>query len=43
MGLYLYSEHVSIDWGWRIGFFIGPVLGLIIIFLRRTIPESRAG
>ncbi len=28
------------NWGWRIGFFIGPVLGLIIIFLRRTIPES---
>jgi MFS family permease len=27
-------------WGWRIGFFIGPVLGLVIIFLRRAIPES---
>ncbi len=27
-------------WGWRIGFFIGPVLGLLIIFLRRNIPES---
>ncbi|HEY0239982.1 MAG TPA: MFS transporter [Friedmanniella sp.] len=26
--------------GWRIAFFIGPVLGLIIIFLRRHIPES---
>jgi MFS family permease len=26
--------------GWRIAFFIGPVLGLIIIFIRRTIPES---
>ncbi len=40
LGLYLFSSHVSIDWGWRIGFFIGPVLGLIIIFLRRSIPES---
>ncbi|MGH8959750.1 MAG: MFS transporter [Jatrophihabitantaceae bacterium] len=40
LGLYLFSSHVSIDWGWRIGFFIGPVLGLIIIFIRRTIPES---
>ena len=39
-GLYLFSSHVPIDWGWRIGFFIGPVLGLIIIFIRRTIPES---
>jgi MFS family permease len=26
--------------GWRIAFFIGPVMGLIIIFLRRHIPES---
>ena len=26
--------------GWRIGFFIGPAIGLAIIFLRRTIPES---
>jgi MFS family permease len=28
------------NWGWRIGFFIGPVLGILIIFLRRHIPES---
>ena len=26
--------------GWRLAFFIGPVLGIIIIFLRRHIPES---
>jgi MFS family permease len=26
--------------GWRIAFFIGPVLGLIIIYMRRHIPES---
>ena len=29
-----------INLGWRLGFFIGPVLGLCIIYLRRTIPES---
>jgi MFS family permease len=40
LGLYLFSKHVPIDVGWRVGFFIGPVLGLIIIFIRRTIPES---
>jgi MFS family permease len=40
LGLYLFSSHVPINWGWRIGFFIGPVLGLIIIFVRRSIPES---
>jgi MFS family permease len=28
------------DVGWRIAFFIGPVLGLVIIYLRRHIPES---
>jgi MFS family permease len=32
----LFAENV----GWRIGFFIGPVLGLAIIYLRRHIPES---
>jgi MFS family permease len=31
-----FSQNV----GWRIAFFIGPVLGLIIIYLRRHIPES---
>ncbi len=31
-----FAENV----GWRIAFFIGPVLGVIIIFLRRHIPES---
>jgi MFS family permease len=30
----------SSGWGWRIGFWLGPVLGLFIIFLRRNIPES---
>ncbi len=39
--LYLTDPAViSQNWGWRIAFFIGPVLGLFIIFLRRTIPES---
>ena len=28
------------SWGWRLAFFVGPVLGLIIIYLRRHIPES---
>ena len=39
--LYL-TDPAVIDqnWGWRIAFFIGPVLGLVIIYLRRHIPES---
>ena len=32
--------YVHEDWGWRIGFLVGPVMGLIIIWLRRHIPES---
>ncbi|WP_286276335.1 MFS transporter [Naasia aerilata] len=32
----IFNEH----WGWRLAFFIGPVLGIAIIFLRRHIPES---
>ncbi|MEA3531824.1 MFS transporter [Nocardia sp. CDC186] len=39
--LILFNENfIPTGWGWRIGFFIGPVLGFIIIFLRRHIPES---
>jgi MFS family permease len=39
--IFLLDPHIFADnWGWRIGFFIGPVLGLAIIFLRRHIPES---
>ena len=40
--LYLLGDPglVESGWGWRIGFFLGPVLGLVIIFLRRNIPES---
>jgi MFS family permease len=36
----LNHDLVAENWGWRIGFFIGPVLGLVIIWLRRHIPES---
>jgi len=39
--IFLLDPHIlPINVGWRIGFFIGPVAGLIIIYLRRAIPES---
>ena len=39
--LYLLNpDNVAENFGWRIAFFIGPVLGLSIIWLRRHIPES---
>jgi MFS family permease len=39
---YLLLNHslLADDVGWRLGFFIGPVLGLAIWTLRRTLPES---
>ncbi|MQA81121.1 MAG: MFS transporter [Streptosporangiales bacterium] len=36
----LNPDLVPIFWGWRLAFFIGPILGLFIIYLRRHIPES---
>jgi MFS family permease len=38
--LLLSGDLVSLDIGWRIGFGIGGVLGLAVIFLRRFVPES---
>src|SRR5947209_6556105 len=39
--IFLLNPHLlPVNVGWRIGFFIGPVAGLIIIYLRRAIPES---
>ena len=32
----LFAENL----GWRLAFFIGPILGLLMIYLRRHIPES---
>jgi MFS family permease len=39
---YLLLNHslLADDVGWRLGFFIGPLLGLAIWTLRRTLPES---
>jgi MFS family permease len=38
--LLLSGRFVSIDLGWRLGFGIGGVLGTVILFLRRFVPES---
>jgi MFS family permease len=41
VGLVLLNQNiVPIEWGWRLCFLIGPVMGLIIIYVRRHIPES---
>ena len=33
-------KHLNVSYSWRIGFLFGPVLGLVIIFVRRNLPES---
>jgi MFS family permease len=33
-------NHISPKLGWRIAFLVGPVLALVIIFVRRHLPES---
>ncbi len=33
-------NKLSPDFGWRLAFLIGPLLGLVIIYVRRNLPES---
>ncbi|WP_405058320.1 MFS transporter [Kribbella sp. NBC_01505] len=38
--VFLDPDFLPIEWGWRLCFLVGPVMGLMIIYLRRHIPES---
>src|SRR4051794_24148769 len=40
LGTYIFLNQLSPNWGWRVAFLLGPVLGLVIIFVRRHLPES---
>ncbi|GAB2450619.1 MFS transporter [Nocardia tengchongensis] len=40
IGAYILLHHLSLSVGWRLGFLIGPVLGLVIVAVRRNLPES---
>jgi len=40
LGTYIFLNQLSPNVGWRIAFLLGPVLGLVIIFVRRHLPES---
>jgi MFS family permease len=35
-----FLNKLAADFGWRLAFLIGPVLGLVIIYVRRSLPES---
>ncbi|WP_369824045.1 MFS transporter [Frondihabitans sp. PAMC 28766] len=37
---FLNTDFFAVNVGWRLAFFIGPVIGIGIIWLRRNIPES---
>jgi MFS family permease len=40
LGTFILLHTMSLSVGWRIGFLIGPVLGLVILLVRRNLPES---
>jgi MFS family permease len=40
LGTFIFLRIMSPSAGWRIAFLIGPVLGLVILLVRRHLPES---
>jgi MFS family permease len=37
---FLLLNSLPTDTGWRLGFLVGPVLAIVILFIRRNLPES---
>ena len=40
LGTFIFLKQMDLSLGWRLAFLIGPVLGLIILLVRRNLPES---
>jgi MFS family permease len=40
LGTYIFLNQLAPNIGWRVAFLLGPVLGLVIILVRRNLPES---
>ena len=40
LGALLFLQVLPPSLGWRLGFLIGPVLAVVILFVRRHLPES---
>src|SRR5919112_1858309 len=40
LGTFIFLNKLEPNIGWRVAFLLGPVLGLVIIFVRRNLPES---
>jgi MFS family permease len=40
LGTFIFLKAIDLSLGWRLAFLIGPVLGLVILLVRRNLPES---
>ena len=40
IGTFIFLKVIDLSLGWRLAFLIGPVLGLVILLVRRNLPES---
>jgi MFS family permease len=40
LGTLLFLNALPTDVGWRLGFLLGPILAVVILFVRRHLPES---
>src|SRR6478752_6036663 len=40
LGTFVLLKTIDLSLGWRLAFLIGPVLGLVILLVRRNLPES---
>ena len=43
LGTFIFLKTIDLSLGWRLAFLLGPVLGLVILLVRRNLPESPAG
>jgi MFS family permease len=40
LAAFLLLNSLSVNTGWRVGLLVGPVLAIVILFIRRNLPES---
>jgi MFS family permease len=40
LGTFVFLKAIDLSLGWRLAFLLGPVLGLVILVVRRNLPES---